>query len=146
MWTLTWQWGGSPGGAGAGSMQSLCRTPPVFSQLPWRCHFSHHDTLHRRFHMWKASNQAALSCLFRWVGWGRPMFITVVFCFFFYTKKHQRKLWKRTSPLRKGLAERAVALELPGAQTLGVSLHSKSTNTDFFFPKANSVRKGQKLL
>ena len=52
------------------------------------------------------------------------MFITVVFFFFFYTKKHQRKLWKRTSPLRKGLAERAVALELPGAQTLGVSLHS----------------------
>ena len=25
--------GGSPGGVGAGSMQSLCRTPPVFTQL-----------------------------------------------------------------------------------------------------------------
>ena len=34
------------------------------------------------------------------------MFITVFLVF--YTKKHQRKLWKRTGPLRKGLAERAV--------------------------------------
>ena len=70
------------------------------------------------------------------------MFITVVF-FFFYTKKHQRKLWKRTGPLRKGLAERAVALELLGAQTLGFLSTLRAQTLIFFFPKPTLSGKGR---
>lgn len=92
------------------------------------------------------SQRSGSTELFRQVGWGRPMFITVFF-FFFYTKKHQRKLWKRTTPPRKGWAERAVTESIRATWSADSwSLSPLLEHKHWFFPKANSVRKGQKLL
>lgn len=91
------------------------------------------------------SQRSGSTELFRQVGWGRPMFITFFFFFFFYTKKHQRKVWKRTTPPRKGWAERAVTESIRAtwsADSWGLSPLLEHKHW-FFFPKPTLSEKGR---